>query len=122
MWFSWNDVWCAQLRFPGQESQARMSIGGGIGNTAPIRKPDSPCRHHAQNTPDNLPLVSAPPKDICHVKVAVSGEKALRIATSAEPPDLILFDTMNPGCHHAGHGRAGRDPYANECQPSVPPD
>ena len=37
------------------------------------------------------------------MKVAVSGEKAPRIATSAEPPDLILFDTMHPGCHHPGH-------------------
>ena len=48
------------------------------------------------DTPDNLALVSALLKDIYHVKVAVSGEKALRIATGAKPPDLILLDIMMP--------------------------
>ena len=48
------------------------------------------------DTPDNLALISALLKDTYHVKVAVSGEKALRIATGAKPPDLILLDIMMP--------------------------
>lgn len=32
-----------------------------------------------------------------HTKVALNGEKALKIATSANPPDLILLDVMMPG-------------------------
>ncbi|MEB5091509.1 two-component system response regulator [Pseudomonas aeruginosa] len=32
-----------------------------------------------------------------HTKVALNGEKALKIASSANPPDLILLDVMMPG-------------------------
>jgi putative two-component system response regulator len=57
---------------------------------------DKPTILVVDDTPDNLALVSALLKDIYHVKVAVSGEKALRIATAAKPPDLILLDIMMP--------------------------
>ncbi len=36
-------------------------------------------------------------KDSYVVKVANNGEKALKIAQSANPPDLILLDIMMPG-------------------------
>jgi putative two-component system response regulator len=49
------------------------------------------------DTPDNLALVSALLKDSYKVKVANNGEKALSIARSATPPDLILLDIMMPG-------------------------
>ncbi|WP_445944817.1 response regulator [Roseateles sp. PN1] len=49
------------------------------------------------DTPDNLSLMSELLKDLYKVKVANSGEKALKIATSANPPDLILLDIMMPG-------------------------
>ena len=48
------------------------------------------------DTPDNLALISTLLKDTYQVKVAVSGEKALRIAGGASPPDLILLDIMMP--------------------------
>jgi putative two-component system response regulator len=48
------------------------------------------------DTPDNLALISMLLKDVYNVKVAVSGEKALKIAFAANPPDLILLDIMMP--------------------------
>ena len=48
------------------------------------------------DTPDNLALVSTLLKDAYNVKVAVNGEKALRIASAEKPPDLILLDIMMP--------------------------
>jgi putative two-component system response regulator len=48
------------------------------------------------DTPDNLFLMSGLLKDLYKVKVASGGEKALRIAQSDNPPDLILLDVMMP--------------------------
>ncbi len=48
------------------------------------------------DTPDNLTLLSGLLKDQYKVKVAGSGEKALRIADSETPPDLVLLDIMMP--------------------------
>ena len=49
------------------------------------------------DTPDNLTLMSNLLKNDYKVKIANSGEKALKIATSESPPDLILLDIMMPG-------------------------
>lgn len=49
------------------------------------------------DTPDNLTLVSDLLKNDYRVRVAISGEKALRIAFSGTPPDLVLLDVMMPG-------------------------
>ncbi|MDD2844393.1 MAG: two-component system response regulator [Rhodoferax sp.] len=49
------------------------------------------------DTPDNLSLVSSLLRDDYIVRVANNGEKALRIATSEQAPDLILLDIMMPG-------------------------
>jgi putative two-component system response regulator len=46
------------------------------------------------DTPDNLALMSGLLKDEYRVKVANSGERALKIAISDSPPDLILLDIM----------------------------
>lgn len=48
------------------------------------------------DTPDNLFLMSGLLKDLYKVKVASGGDKALRIAQSGTPPDLILLDVMMP--------------------------
>src|SRR5574341_14704 len=49
------------------------------------------------DTPENLQLMSGLLKDSYRVKVAASGERALKIATSEGGPDLILLDIMMPG-------------------------
>ena len=49
------------------------------------------------DTPDNLTLVNNLLKHEYRVRVAISGEKALRIAFSETPPDLVLLDVMMPG-------------------------
>lgn len=48
------------------------------------------------DTPDNLMLISTLLKKFYKVKVANSGEKALKIVESEFPPDLILLDIMMP--------------------------
>ena len=46
---------------------------------------------------DNINVISAIFKDIYRVKAATSGERALQIASSDDPPDLILLDVLMPG-------------------------
>ena len=48
------------------------------------------------DTPDNLLLLSHLFKDEYRVRVAHSGEKALDICQSNDPPDLVLLDIMMP--------------------------
>lgn len=47
--------------------------------------------------PDNLNLMSGLLKDNYKVKIATNGQKALNIAASDNPPDLILLDIMMQG-------------------------
>lgn len=58
---------------------------------------DKPTILVVDDTPDNLSLMSGILKDSYKVKVANSGEKALKIAESLAAPDLILLDIMMPG-------------------------
>ncbi|MBX9756718.1 MAG: two-component system response regulator [Pseudomonadaceae bacterium] len=48
------------------------------------------------DTPDNLSLMSSLLKPIYEVKLANNGAKALQLAQSDSPPDLILLDIMMP--------------------------
>ena len=48
------------------------------------------------DTPDNIALLSSLLKDQYRTKVATGGEAALKIAGSADPPDLVLLDIMMP--------------------------
>ena len=48
------------------------------------------------DTPDELSLINDLLKDFYRVKVANSGEKALKLAVTSAPPDLILLDVMMP--------------------------
>lgn len=48
------------------------------------------------DTSDNLSLMSLLLKDAYNVRVANSGERALRVAALGSPPDLILLDVMMP--------------------------
>ena len=49
------------------------------------------------DTPQNLSLMSGLLSDLYTVKIATNGERALKIARSSSPPDLILLDIMMPG-------------------------
>jgi putative two-component system response regulator len=49
------------------------------------------------DTVDNLVLMAGLLKNLYKVKVANNGEKAIQIAQSDSPPDLILLDIMMPG-------------------------
>ena len=49
------------------------------------------------DSPENIDLLSEILRDDYRVRVATSGEKALKIVYSDEPPDLILLDIMMPG-------------------------
>jgi two-component system, sensor histidine kinase and response regulator len=49
------------------------------------------------DTPDNLTLLSGLFKEDYRVRIAHNGDKALSIAQSDTPPDLILLDIMMPG-------------------------
>ena len=49
------------------------------------------------DTPDNISVLSNLLKDEYRAKIATNGERALRIAFSDGPPDLILLDIMMPG-------------------------
>jgi len=48
------------------------------------------------DTPDNIVVLSALLKDTYRIKVAKHGAKALELAGSDDPPDLILLDIMMP--------------------------
>ena len=47
--------------------------------------------------PDNIDLLTEVLAADYHIRVATSGEKALKIVYSDNPPDLILLDIMMPG-------------------------
>lgn len=49
------------------------------------------------DTPDNIDLLCAVLADGYRTKVALNGERALKIAAGADQPDLILLDVMMPG-------------------------
>ncbi|TAN69052.1 MAG: two-component system response regulator [Methylobacter sp.] len=49
------------------------------------------------DTPDNLTLMNNLLKGSYKIKIANGGDKALKIAASDSPPDLILLDIMMPG-------------------------
>jgi len=66
------------------------------------------------DAPSNLSLMHNLLKDDYQVKIASSGEKALKIATSDSPPDLILLDIMMPGMDgYEVCQRLKRDPRTN---------
>ena len=49
------------------------------------------------DTPENIDVLAGILKSDYRVKAALSGEKALNIAVSDNPPDIILLDIMMPG-------------------------
>lgn len=58
--------------------------------------PTKPIVLVVDDTPENIDVVNGLLKDKYQVKVALDGPKALGIASSLKPPDLILLDIMMP--------------------------
>lgn len=48
------------------------------------------------DTPDNLSLIIGLLKDLYKIKIANNGERALKIASTGAPPDIILLDIIMP--------------------------
>src|SRR5574342_1068624 len=48
------------------------------------------------DTPDNIALLTSLLKGLYKTKVATNGPKALEVATTGAPPDLVLLDIMMP--------------------------
>ncbi len=57
----------------------------------------SPTLLVVDDTPDNLQLIAQLFTDRFEVRAVRSGERALQICTSDQPPDLVLLDVMMPG-------------------------
>jgi CheY-like chemotaxis protein len=49
------------------------------------------------DTPDNLTILTSLLKERWKIKIAINGEKAIKIAQQTPGPDLILLDIMMPG-------------------------
>jgi adenylate cyclase len=76
--------------------------GGAVGEADAARpEAERPTILIVDDTPANVQLLGEVLAERHRIKAATSGERALRIAMSDEPPDLILLDVMMPGL--SGH-------------------
>lgn len=80
---------------------------------------DRPTLLLVDDTPDNLLLLSQLFKDEYRVRLAQNGEKALAIATSDNPPDLVLLDVMMPGIDGFEVARRMREHPNSEAIPVI---
>jgi CheY-like chemotaxis protein len=71
------------------------------------------------DTEDNLLLLSQLFKDEYRVRIAQSGEKALVICQSDDPPDLVLLDIMMPGIDGFEVARRMREHPTSETIPVI---
>jgi PleD family two-component response regulator len=71
------------------------------------------------DTPDNLLLLSHLFKDEYHVRIAHTGNKALGICQSENPPDLVLLDIMMPGMDGFEVARRMREHPTSESIPVI---
>src|SRR5262249_36239878 len=69
---------------------------GGHHMSDPLDPADKPTILVVDDTPDNLTLITNLLKDRYRTKIATNGEKALKVAVTGTPPDLVLLDIMMP--------------------------
>jgi len=92
------------------------------GNTTATAPGAGPARRTilvVDDTPDNLELVANLFKDEYRVRVTQSGEKALSICQSNDPPDLVLLDIMMPGMDGFDVARCMREHPTSETIPII---
>ena len=77
--------------------------------TSPTEVASKPIILVVDDTPDNLSLIAGLFKEFYTVKIANSGEKALKIAQSESKPALILLDVMMPNMDGFALAEAIRD-------------
>ena len=83
------------------------------------RKPVCPTILIVDDMADNLLLLSELFKDEYRVRIAHTGEKALAICRSGNPPDLVLLDIMMPGMDGFEVARCMRDHSSSENIPVI---
>ena len=71
------------------------------------------------DTPENLSVMNLLLRDLYSVRVANSGERGLRLATTGAPPDLILLDIMMPGMDGYEVCRRLKDDHAFRAIPVI---
>ena len=89
---------------------------------SPVRtgkRGDRPTILVVDDTPDNLELLSGMFKDDYRVRAANSGEKALDICQTDDPPDLVLLDIMMPGMDGFEVARRLREHPSSETIPVI---
>jgi len=73
-----------------------QAVTGDVREGVPVVR-ERPTVLVVDDTPANVALLGEILKPDYRVKVAVDGERALRLLASGSPPDLILLDIMMPG-------------------------
>jgi CheY-like chemotaxis protein len=84
-----------------------------------VAEPVRPTILVVDDTPDNLLLLSHLFKDEYRVRIADTGEKALVICQSNDPPDLVLLDIMMPGMDGFEVARRMREHPMSETIPVI---
>lgn len=87
--------------------------------TRGARKPVRPTILVVDDAPDNLQLLSQLFKGEYRVRIAHTGEKALVICQSNDPPDLVLLDIMMPGMDGFEVARRMREHPTSETIPVI---
>jgi len=85
----------------GEATRAPSGSAGPAERPTETEKSATPTVLIVDDTPANVQLLGEVLAGQYRIKAATSGERALRIALSDEPPDLVLLDVMMPGM--SGH-------------------
>lgn len=83
------------------------------------KEPARPTILVVDDTADNLLLLSHLFNDEYRVRIAHTGEKALRICQSDDPPDLVMLDIMMPGMDGFEVARLMREHPTSESIPVI---
>ncbi len=103
----------------GSLSRSALAATGNTPASTPGAEPGRRTILVVDDTTDNLELVANLFKEEYRVRVAQSGEKALQICQSNDPPDLVLLDIMMPGMDGFEVARCMREHPTSETIPII---